>query len=105
MSGRHRRIPPGLSDLNPWTNKRIPLLNHRENKMHLDLDLWTPRVQAEATARSGDRAVRCVELLRLRFQEGLPIRDIATRWNEDAAKLHHEFATARDESHTKWLPQ
>jgi RNA polymerase sigma-70 factor (ECF subfamily) len=55
------------------------------------------RVQAEAAAKEGDRAVKRVELLRLRFQEGLPIRDIAARWNEDAAKLHHEYAAARDE--------
>ena len=55
------------------------------------------RVQAEAAAESGERAIRRVELLRLRFQEGMPIRDIAAKWNEDAAKLHHEFATARDE--------
>ncbi len=55
------------------------------------------QVQAEAAAESGERAVRRVELLRLRFQEGMPIRDIAAKWNEDAAKLHHEFAIARDE--------
>ena len=55
------------------------------------------RVQAETAARAGDRAVRRVELLRLRFQDGLPIRDIAAKWNEDPAKLHHEFATARTE--------
>ena len=30
--------------------------------------------------------LRRVELLRLRFQEGLPVRDIARRWAEDAAK-------------------
>jgi RNA polymerase sigma-70 factor (ECF subfamily) len=54
------------------------------------------RVQAES-ARGDERATRRVELLRLRFQDGLPIRDIAARWNEDAAKLHHEYATARDE--------
>ena len=55
------------------------------------------RVQAEAANAGGERAVKRVELLRLRFQEGLPIRDIAAKWNEDAAKLHHEFATARAE--------
>lgn len=55
------------------------------------------RWQVEAAAESGERAVRRVELLRLRFQEGMPIRDIAAKWNEDAAKLHHEFAIARDE--------
>jgi hypothetical protein len=38
-----------------------------------------------------------VELLRLRFNDGLPIREIAVRWGEEAARLHHEYATARDE--------
>jgi hypothetical protein len=55
------------------------------------------RVQGDAAAKEGERAVKRVELLRLRFQEGQPIRDIAARWNEDAAKLHHEYAVARDE--------
>jgi len=53
--------------------------------------------QAERARESGDAAVRRVELLRLRFHEGLPIREIARRWEEDAAKLHHEYATARRE--------
>ena len=55
------------------------------------------RVQAETAAGAGERAVKRVELLRLRFQERLPIRAIAERWNEDAAKLHREYATAREE--------
>jgi hypothetical protein len=38
-----------------------------------------------------------VELLRLRFQDGLPIREIARRWGADAAALHHEYAKARQE--------
>ena len=50
------------------------------------------RVQAE-TATGDER----VELLRLRFQEGLPNRTIAEKWSEDAATLHHEYATAREE--------
>ena len=55
------------------------------------------RVQSETAIQAGERAVRRVELLRLRFQDGLPIRDIAEKWNEDPAKLHHEYALARDE--------
>jgi RNA polymerase sigma-70 factor (ECF subfamily) len=54
------------------------------------------RQQENAVAR-GEAACRRVELLRLRFQEGLPIRDIAKRWNVDAANLHHEYAKARQE--------
>lgn len=58
------------------------------------------RVQNEAAEQSGPAAGRRVQLLRLRFHDGLPIRDIATRWGEDAAKLHHEYAAARQEFHT-----
>ena len=38
-----------------------------------------------------------VELLRLRFHEGLPIREIARRWGTAAEVLHHEYARARQE--------
>lgn len=51
----------------------------------------------ERASRNGDGALRRVQLLRQRFQEGLPIREIAKRNNEDAAHLHHEYAKAREE--------
>jgi RNA polymerase sigma-70 factor (ECF subfamily) len=54
-------------------------------------------LQAEHAAAAGEAAARRVELLRLRFHEGLPIRDIAERWGADPAKLHHEYARAREE--------
>jgi RNA polymerase sigma factor (sigma-70 family) len=53
--------------------------------------------QEEKARLRGPEAARRVELLKLRFQEDLPIRDIAARWNVDAAHLHHEYAKARDE--------
>lgn len=55
------------------------------------------RVQGEAAKRAGPAAVRRVELLRLRFHDRLPIREIAAAWGEDPARLHHEYATARAE--------
>jgi len=55
------------------------------------------RVQEERARTAGAAADRRVQLLRLRFHDGLPIRSIAERWGEDAAKLHHEYALARDE--------
>ncbi len=55
------------------------------------------RLQAELAAQAGREAIRRVELLRLRFHDGLPIREIARRWNEDAARLHHAYARARKE--------
>ena len=53
--------------------------------------------QIEQAGESGPDAMRRVELLRLRFHEGLPIREIAKIWNTDAAVLHHEYAQARKE--------
>jgi len=44
-----------------------------------------------------ESARRRVELLRLRFSDGLAIREIAGRWGVEAAWLHHQYATARDE--------
>lgn len=52
----------------------------------------------ERRARARDeRAQRRVELLRLRFQEGLPIREIARAWDMDAEILHREYPRARAE--------
>jgi RNA polymerase sigma-70 factor (ECF subfamily) len=53
--------------------------------------------QSELAAGVGEAAVKRVELLRLRFHEGLPIREIATLWGVDAASLHREYARAREE--------
>jgi RNA polymerase sigma-70 factor (ECF subfamily) len=41
--------------------------------------------------------VRRVELLRLRFEDNLPIRTIAERRQVSAAELHHSYALARRE--------
>jgi RNA polymerase sigma-70 factor (ECF subfamily) len=54
-------------------------------------------VQERNARSSGPQAQRRVELLRLRFHEDLPIRDIAERWQVDPAVLHHEYARARQE--------
>lgn len=53
--------------------------------------------QEEHARRTGAASLRRVELLRLRFHDGLPIRTIAARWQIDAATLHHEYAKARQE--------
>jgi RNA polymerase sigma-70 factor (ECF subfamily) len=65
---------------------------------------WAQAIMTEAAGlqrrqadQRGPEAVRRVELLRLRFEEGLPIRSIAERWGVDAAKLHHAYALARQE--------
>lgn len=65
---------------------------------------WARRVmheaamrQRERAAQRGSAAIERVELLRLRFEEGLPIREIAERWKREAEILHREYAKARKE--------
>ena len=53
--------------------------------------------QSVLAAQRGDAALRRVELLRLRFHEGMPIREIARLWGLDAASLHPESVRARQE--------
>jgi RNA polymerase sigma-70 factor (ECF subfamily) len=54
-------------------------------------------VHADDARQAGPDSERRLELLRLRFHEGLTIREIAGRWRADAARLHHEYAKARQE--------
>jgi RNA polymerase sigma factor (sigma-70 family) len=58
---------------------------------------WALSLLDEEARRRGEPAEKRVELLRLRFQENLPIREIAKRWDVEAAFLHHEYAKAREE--------
>jgi RNA polymerase sigma factor (sigma-70 family) len=56
-------------------------------------------LQAARASEKGEEALRRVELLRLRFHEGMPIREIARLWGEEPDHLHHEYAQARREFH------
>jgi RNA polymerase sigma-70 factor (ECF subfamily) len=65
---------------------------------------WARALMREAAARQealagarGEAARRRVALLRLRFGDGLPVREIARLWQADPAALHHEYARARAE--------
>jgi DNA-directed RNA polymerase specialized sigma24 family protein len=51
-----------------------------------------------ACAERGSPGARLrVELLRLRFTEGLPIREIAARWDVDPDSVHRAYGRAREE--------
>lgn len=52
---------------------------------------------AARSRAEGGAAAQRLALLELRFDQGLPIRDIAKKWGADAARLHHDFARARKE--------
>jgi len=53
--------------------------------------------QERVAREEGARALRRVEILRLRFSDNLPIRAIARQLNEDPAHVHREYAKARAE--------
>ena len=48
-------------------------------------------------ARPDARARRRVELLRLRFAEGRPMREIASLWDADPRELEYDYDRAREE--------
>ncbi len=63
---------------------------------------WATQLMREAAERQAENAttpeaLRRVELLRLRFKDGLPIRTIAARWEADPAAVHRAYAKARRE--------
>ena len=53
--------------------------------------------QIENAERRGVAAQQRVEILRLRFHEGLAIREIAKLWGVPPARLHHDYAKARED--------
>lgn len=80
------------------------LPDNEESQSRLFDRAWARSLLREAARRQEKRArnadadaLRRVELLRLRFHDGLPIRAIAERWQIDAATLHREYAKARQE--------
>ena len=55
------------------------------------------QLQQQRALKIGGKSWQRVELLRLRFQQGMPIREIARDWQVEAAEVHHEYAKARQE--------
>ncbi|MCU0725741.1 MAG: sigma-70 family RNA polymerase sigma factor [Planctomycetes bacterium] len=98
-SRRRRKDAPGPVDFEPEVH------DAGEERLSRVFDrAWALSLLREAVERQwelarekDDDAVRRVELLRLRFEEGLPIREIAKRWEVDAARLHQEYGRARRE--------
>jgi RNA polymerase sigma-70 factor (ECF subfamily) len=92
---RDQQPQTGFFNESPDAEQRLSRVFDRE---------WATSMMREAAARqrangelAGDDAVRRLDLLRLRFYEGRPIREIARLWGEDASDLHREYARARKE--------
>ena len=63
---------------------------------------WAKSVMEQAVALQrqkalglGEAALQRVELLKLRFMEGVPIREIAARWHMDPSDVHVAYRGAR----------
>ena len=96
----------GIQDANrrgPSISK-FELATDESSLSHVFDRAWARTIMKQAGDRhrqlahqSGEAAIRRVELLKLRFQQGLPIRHIADQWQVDPAELHRQYAKAREE--------
>ena len=76
-----------------------------ETRLSLAFDrAWARGLLAEAAVRQAEDAVRAgddarwrVELLRLRFHDGLPVREIARLRGREPDAVHRDYARARQE--------
>ena len=88
-------VSPGLSQRIGYDEET---LSHAFDRAWASMLLQeAARLQAERARAKGEDAVRRVDLLSLRFEDGLPIREIALRWGVEPDWLHHQYARARDE--------
>lgn len=54
-------------------------------------------LQRERAASIGPDALRRIDLLRLRFYDSLPVREIAARWEVPAEDLHRELTRSKED--------
>jgi RNA polymerase sigma factor (sigma-70 family) len=102
---RIEAAPARAKDRIPAADFDLQQVPHDETSISVAFDrAWARALLKEAAERqaseakqAGAAAVRRVELLRLRFHDGLPIREIARRWGCDADAVHREYARAREE--------
>jgi len=96
--GRNRERPPGSGlDLGMVEGREDPLSEVFDRAWARTLLRQATEVHARRAREAGGRAERRLELLRLRFLEDKPIREIAVEWDEDPGRVHYEYARARDE--------
>ena len=97
---RRERQPPGDIDLDHVAEEGEELSRAFDRAWAKALLREAARRMTDHAQDAGEAALRRVELLRLRFQDQLPIREIACQWGVEASVLHHEYAKARQEFKT-----
>ena len=96
-ANRRRGAPPSSVDLDGLERNEATLSEAFDRAWATSVVGEARALQEYAGQQSGEAATKRFELLRLRFQEGLAIRDIARRWGADPAWVHHEYKKARNE--------
>lgn len=104
IARRHEERGRGaIAREDPLDDQSARELKDREEALSLLFDrAWARAMTRRAAARMRSEAgtdedrLREVELLRLRFEEGRPIREIATLWKIDATRVHKSYARARE---------
>lgn len=89
----------------PRTGSQVPGVRAREEELGDLLDREWARALVRQAAEHHRRTALArgavaregVELLRLHFEEGLALREIATRWNVDPAVVHRRYRQAREQ--------
>lgn len=92
-----RHVPGGESDVAEAPARQESLARTFDRAFVTSLLRRAGELHEERARAKGGDALRRVELLRLRFGDGLAIRDIAARWGVETAWLHHQYAAAREE--------
>lgn len=95
--GACRERPAGDSFLSEQADRDATLSTVFDRAWAHSIMRQAAACQSERAVATGEEAVRRVELLRLRFSEGLPIRNIARRWEADPVLVHRQYAKAREE--------
>ncbi|MCA8968239.1 MAG: sigma-70 family RNA polymerase sigma factor [Planctomycetes bacterium] len=97
---RSRRVDQGSRGFDAWPSDDTAVSRVFDREWAVAL-MQRARTRLETlAAEKGDAALLRVEILRQRFEEGRPIRDIAQQLDLDASKAHHEYAKAREEFKT-----
>lgn len=85
----------GLLDAAECREERLTLVFQRD--LSISLVRQARDRHRELSGTAGPEAERRFEILRLRFQEDLPLREIAAAWKADPAEIHRDYARAREE--------
>lgn len=94
---KDRRQTPGNADLDAIEADEETLSRVFDRSWATLILKETARHQRATAREKGEDAVRRVDLLALRFEEDLPIREIAKLWEVEPDWLHHQYAQAREE--------